>query len=105
MMVILLRFSACIALFYLLLSLSAAPSQGQSAADETGYWLEDEAFIPTARQAIQLIYNQEPEASRAVLSPWLEQQPEHPLGHFWNGLELWWYILADLENETYDEAF
>lgn len=79
--------------------------EGLPQSEESDYWLQDEAFVEAAREAIQLMYNQESEASRRVLSPWLEEHPEHPIAHFWDGLELWWYMLADLENETFDATF
>lgn len=85
--------------------LLTTPAAGQQAEEESVYLLEDEAFIEAAREAIELMYNQQAEASRNRLAPWLEQQPEHPLVHFWDGLELWWFILADLENEAFDQAF
>jgi hypothetical protein len=86
--------------------LTTAPAAAQQTADEEHvYLLKDEAFIEAAREAIELMYNQQPEASRKRLAPWLADEPEHPLVHFWDGLELWWFILADLENEAFDQAF
>lgn len=86
-------------------SSTASPAGTSDSGLASSYWLEDEAFVEDVREAIRLMYNQQPAASRRVLHPWLEQQPEHPLGAFWDGLELWWYILADLENEAFDDAF
>lgn len=82
-----------------------APALAQQAPAASGYWLQEDAFIGAARESIRLMYNQEPQASRERLAPWLDEQPDHPLAHFWDGMELWWHILADLENEAYDEAF
>lgn len=95
----------CCAGLLLLGGLMPAPLAAQAEPEESVYLLEDEAFTEAAREAIELMYNQQPEASRNRLAPWLDEQPDHPLVHFWDGLELWWYILSDLENDAYDEAF
>lgn len=58
-----------------------------------------------ARQAVDSLYNFNPEASRKLLKPWKDRYPDHPLWTLFEGMELWWQILPDLENRSHDERF
>jgi len=76
-----------------------------SAAADSGHLLENPDFIKDVQQAIGYVYNQEFERSREILSPWLENEKAQPLAAFWEGLPLWWDILADLETDKHDTEF
>lgn len=62
-------------------------------------------FRTDAQAAVDSIYNFNPEAADKVLEPWKTEYPEHPLWTLTEGIELWWQILSDLEDESRDEAF
>ncbi|PWN06887.1 hypothetical protein [Rhodohalobacter mucosus] len=67
--------------------------------------IKDEAFKDHARQAIDSLYNRNSEAALDILSPWMDQYPDHPMWDLWEGMQYWWYVLQDLPGTEYDEAF
>ncbi|MFH5882779.1 tetratricopeptide repeat protein [Halalkalibaculum sp. DA3122] len=67
--------------------------------------INDAEFRPVARQAVDSLYNFNPEAARDLLEPWKRRYPGHPLWTLFDGIELWWQILADLEDRSHDEKF
>lgn len=67
--------------------------------------INDPEFRPIARQAVDSLYNFNAEASRQLLEPWKKRYPRHPLWMLFDGMELWWQILADLENTSHDQVF
>ncbi|MDX1638922.1 MAG: tetratricopeptide repeat protein [Balneolaceae bacterium] len=62
-------------------------------------------FRPVARQAVDSLYNNNPEAARNLLDSWKQRYPEHPLWTLFDGMELWWRILVDLEDTSRDQQF
>ncbi|MDZ7691382.1 MAG: hypothetical protein U5K69_09675 [Balneolaceae bacterium] len=62
-------------------------------------------FRPVAKEAVDSLYNANPQAARQLLEPWKQRYPGHPLWILFDGMELWWQILADLENTSLDEEF
>lgn len=67
--------------------------------------LLNDRFIEEAREAIELLYNREYEASVEQLSHWKEQYPEHPIWLLWRALDAWWPVLVDLEDDSNDDTF
>lgn len=65
----------------------------------------DPAFLKVAPSAVDSVYNLNFESGRKQLEPWRKSHQDHPLWLFWDGLELWWKIVPDLEQTTYDDAF
>ncbi len=70
-----------------------------------GYLFRDAGFIKVAPAAVDSVYNLKFESGRKLVEPWRKSQPNHPLWIFWDGLELWWKIVPDLEQTTYDQQF
>ncbi len=62
-------------------------------------------FIRDTREAIELLYNREYNASLDHLAGWKQAHPDHPIWLLWVALDAWWPILIDLENTSYDDAF
>lgn len=62
-------------------------------------------FRADAQAAVDSIYNFNSQAADALLEPWKNQYPEHPLWILTDGIQLWWQILSDLENESRDDEF
>lgn len=72
---------------------------------QTGQLIVDSDFSADARAAIDSLYNRNNEAAREILKPWREDYPDHPLWKLWEGMELWWELLEDLQIDDYDEVF
>ncbi len=86
-------------LILLLLLLAPVQLSAQS------YLFRDAAFLKVAPAAVDSVYNLKFESGRKLVEPWAKAQPDHPLWIFWDGLELWWKIVPDLEQTTYDQEF
>lgn len=67
--------------------------------------VNDPAFRSDAVAAADSIYNLNPDAADAILKPWKEQYPEHPIWTFFDGMKFWWEVLSDLEDTSRDEKF
>lgn len=65
----------------------------------------DEEFRPVAQQALDSLYNRNPEAAAEIFKPWREKYPEHPVWLLWEGMEQWWVVLEDLDNKSRDDEF
>lgn len=72
---------------------------------QTKQLIEDEDFSVDATAAIDSLYNRNNEAANEILKPWKENHPDHPLWTLWEGMELWWVLLEDLEIDEYDDVF
>lgn len=83
-----------------LLFLSIEPVNAQ-----TKQLILDSEFSIDATAAIDSLYNRNNQEARAILSPWMVTNPEHPLWKLWEGMELWWELLEDLEIDDYDDLF
>jgi tetratricopeptide (TPR) repeat protein len=69
------------------------------------YLFRDAKFLQVAPAAVDSVYNLKFESGRRLVEPWKRSQPDHPIWTFWDGLELWWKIVPDLEQTTYDQEF
>jgi len=67
--------------------------------------IHDEEFGEDAKRAIDLLYNRQNEAAEDELYIWRKKYPNHPIWTLWEGMEIWWHILEDLLDTSYDEAF
>lgn len=96
------RFVSLIVMF---LSLHFISVLAQNRVEKPIEYLKQSGFETDAGKALNLIYNLDFSQSDLVLSRWRDQDPDHPMWIFWEGLKLWWLILPDLENESRDESF
>ncbi|WP_234572628.1 tetratricopeptide repeat protein [Rhodohalobacter sp. 614A] len=92
-----LRFCFVIGLFCVCIS---QPILGQ-----TKVLIEDAFFEIDAREAIDSLYNRNTDVARSELKPWRDEYPEHPLWMLWDGMELWWNVLEDLNDHSHDREF
>ena len=69
------------------------------------YLFRDAGFLKVAPAAVDSVYNLKFDSGRKMLSPWRKTHQDHPIWLFWDGLELWWKIVPDLEQTTYDQQF
>ena len=68
--------------------------------------LLDDPFVrTTGKDGLDHLYDLEFEAARALFNQIDERYPNHPIGPFLKGLNLWWKILLDLPDTSHDEAF
>lgn len=65
----------------------------------------NDEFRPVAQQALDSLYNRNPEAASEIFKPWQEKYPEHPVWLLWEGMEQWWVVLEDLDNKSRDDEF
>ncbi|MDX1640927.1 MAG: tetratricopeptide repeat protein [Balneolaceae bacterium] len=72
---------------------------------QTKVLVKDAFFEIDAKKAIDSLYNRNVEAAREQLVPWKEKYPEHPLWMLWDGMELWWKVLEDLDDHSHDRRF
>lgn len=72
---------------------------------QTKQLIEDSDFSVDATAAIDSLYNRNNESAREILKSWRDANPGHPLWKLWEGMELWWELLEDLEVDDYDDLF
>jgi len=82
----------------LLIAFLSIPVQSQNIV-----LITDQNFRPDASAAIDSLYNRNPEAARALMAPWKEAFPEHPVWALWDGMEVWWDVLTDLHDHSRDD--
>lgn len=65
-----------------------------------------EPFVRTeGKKGLDLLYNMQSEKARTIFREIDRRYPEHPVGPFLQGLNLWWTIMLDLTDTSHDEAF
>jgi hypothetical protein len=67
--------------------------------------IHDEEFGEDAKKAIDFLYNRQNDAADEELFIWKKKYPDHPIWTLWDGMEIWWKILEDLNDTSHDEAF
>lgn len=76
-----------------------------SATAQTKVLINDAFFEIDAKKAIDSLYNRNPDAAEELLEPWMEKYPDHPLWLLWDGMEVWWDVLEDLQDHARDREF
>lgn len=76
-----------------------------SSKAQTIHLIHNEEFGEDAKRAIDLLYNRQNEAADNELFIWKKKYPNHPIWTLWDGMEIWWKILEDLKDTSYDKAF
>ena len=91
----------------LLLGLRVAPATAQAAdAPETGTSILDDPFVrEQGKRGLDSLYNMAFDDAEAIFDRIAARYPDHPVGPFLNGLNVWWRILPDLENTAHDDVF
>lgn len=67
--------------------------------------LADSFVREKGEKGLDLLYNMRSEEARALFREIDERYPDHPVGPFLQGLNLWWTIMLDLTDASHDEAF
>ena len=94
------RYTCSIIFAALLLSIPFAKLSGQDIILVT-----NDEFRPVAQEAMDSLYNRNPEAARQIMQPWIDKYPGHPVWSLWKGMELWWDVLTDLDDTSHDDEF
>ena len=81
----------------------------QSTTDDTTAVQQSVLDAPLVRkqgaEGLALLYNMEFEKARSIFDEIDQRYPNHPVGPFLNGLNIWWRILIDLSDTSHDDAF
>lgn len=62
-------------------------------------------FREDAKVAVDSVYNFNFKSAEQNLQSWKEQYPDHPLWALFDGMQLWWTVLSDLSDNSYDQEF
>jgi tetratricopeptide (TPR) repeat protein len=76
-----------------------------STATATTSVLDDPFVRRAGKQGLDLLYDMQFEAARARFDSIDARYPNHPVGPFLKGLNIWWAIMLDLTDTSHDEAF
>lgn len=81
-------------------------AQTPATEDETPTTVLREPFVrEEGKRGLDLLYNMQSDEARAIFREIDQRHPEHPVGPFLQGLNLWWTIMLDLTDSSHDEAF
>lgn len=84
---------------------SWAQSGSANSADERSSILDDSFVRTHGTQGLDSLYNMRFEEAKRLFSEIDRRYPDHPVGPFLQGLNLWWTIMLDLTDTSHDEAF
>ncbi len=109
-LLMLVRFTAGLVVLLLVLSGSgAATAQTAAAPDSTEPQVSsvlDDKFVQTkGKRGLDLLYNMRSDSAEAIFQQIDERYPNHPIGPYLQGLNLWWTIMLDLTQTDHDAAF
>lgn len=81
--------------------------QTDTAATEaaTSSVLSDPFVRRSGKTGLDLLYNMQFQEARARFDSIDARYPNHPVGPFLKGLNVWWRIMLDLTDTSHDEAF
>ena len=84
---------------------SSPSPDSQGLGDETSSILDDAFVRKTGTTGLDRLYGMKFEEAEARFDKIDERYPNHPVGPFLSGLNLWWTIMLDLTDTSHDEAF
>ncbi|PSQ75676.1 MAG: hypothetical protein BRD35_08480 [Bacteroidetes bacterium QH_7_62_13] len=100
------RFTAGLVLLLILGGGHAAAQTAPDTTEEVATSVLDNEFVRTqGKRGLDLLYNMRSDSARAIFRRIDERYPDHPIGPYLQGLNLWWTIMLDLTNTDHDEAF
>lgn len=89
----------------LILSFTIIAASASSPTDSTKLLLSDLRVQIDATAAINAMYNFDFDESERLYRELRFRYPNHPLSYFLSGLNTWWRIMPNEEDESYDERF
>lgn len=96
------RLAAVLAGGLMLLSMHPAPPETTTAYTSI---LDDPRVRRLGKEGLDHLYNMEREEAEVAFDAIEAMYPDHPVGPFLRGLNIWWDIMVDLPAETHDRAF
>ena len=81
------------------------PGYAKEPTDSTKLLLSDLRVQIDATAAINAMYNFDFEESSRLYRELRFRYPDHPLSYFLSGLNMWWRIMPDEDNERFDKRF
>jgi len=84
---------------------SSPRPDSQDLGDQTSSILNDAFVRTTGTKGLDRLYGMQFEEAKARFDKINERYPDHPVGPFLKGLNLWWTIMLDLTDTSHDEAF
>lgn len=66
---------------------------------------QDAKFDSLINKGISQIYNIQFDEAKTTFSKVIKDYPKNPAGKFFNAMIVWWQIMLDIENESYDDSF
>ncbi len=94
-----------LSLSYLIGLLSLTPTIPTLEAEVNPSILDDPRVQELGKIGLDHLYNMEREEASAAFDAIEELYPDHPIGPFLQGLNIWWDVMIDLPAETHDKAF
>ena len=67
--------------------------------------LEDPRVKQLGKEGLEYLYNMQRQEAQQKFEQIESLYPEHPIGPFLQGLNIWWDIMIDLTSDRHDEAF
>jgi tetratricopeptide (TPR) repeat protein len=87
-------------------ALGAQTPPDTSVADSSLSTVLNDPFVRRAgTKGLNRLYNMRSEKAQALFRKIDARYPNHPVGPFLQGLNLWWTIMLDLTDTSHDEAF
>ncbi len=66
---------------------------------------QEAKFDSLINKGIFQIYNIQFDEAKTTFSKIIKNYPNDPAGRFFNAMIVWWQIMLDIENESYDDSF
>lgn len=76
-----------------------------SAQHPTGYVFEDSVLADRVETGVHLVYDMRFDSAATIFAAITAANPDHPMGPFFQGLNVWWKIMVDLHDTSYDKQF
>lgn len=93
----------CLSYILGLLSLNLANPTPEAAIQDS--ILDDPRVQELGKKGLDHLYNMERDEARQAFDAIEEIYPNHPVGPFLRGLNVWWDVMVDLPAENHDDAF
>lgn len=84
---------------------SSPSADSQNLGNQTSSILDEPFVRKTGTKGLDDLYGMRFDEAKAAFEKIDERYPDHPVGPFLKGLNLWWTIMLDLTDTSHDEAF
>lgn len=67
--------------------------------------LGDSLVMEQAEEGLHLVYNLQFDSAAVIFEGITRKHPRHPIGPFFEGLNIWWQIMGNLHDDRHDKRF